>query len=357
MSETVLRVVHVVPRKPVIDGVGPYQATLLQHFARLAEHYAGTAEIEAKTFREILFAPAGRWNVIHFQFPLRAWRRNLAIGLWYVLLRLRHPRSAIVTTAHEWSSLNPLRRFLLTPCLLLSDVLICPTGDVAAAVDPVVQRLTGHKAKIERISIAPNLDIPETLPPPRSPHPLTVGHFGFLYEPKLPMKLAEVLRALKAMRPEIRIRLVGTFNANCQALCRQFDAEIERSGLTGNIDHQGYADDKRSIELLSGCDVFLGFHARGFTDRNGSMLTCLFLDRPVVTSSYKGTEPLPQWLQDFIREGRLVFVENTDSPDVIARVVIAAAERVLPDISLTPDGLWGEIVAAHIRCYEKLATI
>ena len=93
----------------------------------------------------------------------------------------------------------------------------------------------------------------------------------------------------------------------------------------------------------------------GFSERNGSVLTCLEIGRPVVASTPEFGAVLDPWLADQCRRGTLSFVRNDDDPASVAKIIFDVSQSSHEDQPRVAVQRWEAIAAAHLSLYERVA--
>jgi glycosyltransferase involved in cell wall biosynthesis len=353
-------VIHVVPSVRVPDGVQDYQEILVGQIANVVESTRSGISLRTATLVEAAKIVHRTPNpILHLQLPMRAWRRFMGISLYPLLIRAIRPNAKIVVTLHEWKDSKVLRRAVNLPILLLTNFVTCPTSDIQAELRGIGRRLRRRTLKnVEVIPVGPNLLWNGNTRDKTPGAPIRVGYFGLLYPGKLPLRMLGVLREIAVRAPSARLVIVGCFLPEQVSLEKQFWRAAEELGLSENIEWHGYvASPLDALALLETCDVFLLLNTRGFTERNGSVLTCLQFGKAVIASA-----PVPEthsnrvpWVQECISADLLVFVDAASDDSEIANTVLNAAHQRGGSTGAAFRPLWTEIASRHLTMYERLA--
>jgi glycosyltransferase involved in cell wall biosynthesis len=335
-----------------IDGVVDGQLVLVDYFQR-AERINGTCNWVVRRKLGEAMRPSPHLDVVHFYLPMAAWRYFVLLGFSFLLLKLIHRGLRIVVTVHEWKSLRKIRRLILMPCLLFCDQITVPTEDVAATLKESLSTLRS-RVPVSVVSIGPNLIFKSSQPSGKAKNcELLIGSFGSLYAPKQPVRFLDLLGELRDQGCNARMRFVGDFIVRNSKLRKDFFETMHQRRLDKQVEFIGAVpDNEECAQLLRDCDVFLNFYRDGFTERNGSVLASLGFGAPSLVTRNAEQPPLPKWLDEYVREGRLVLLDNALPLSELAAAVRNAGGHRFPVLHDLSDRLWFPIVENYWTLYR-----
>ena len=347
-------VFHIVPARATPDGVGDYQKRLIAELRRGGSQYA---EHRVASLAEL--PSTVNDGVLHVQLPLRTWRKNPFVAFLGAYVRLRY-RAPLIVTLHEWQLTHPLRRAINFPVIAMANAMIFPTDDVGdAAFDALGHLPWRHEVSRTTIPIGPNISAP-TLAVASDAAPFgsivkkRIGYFGFLYPGKLPIHMLDVFARIAEQRPDVEFDIVGDFLPEFRDERARFAETIDSPPLRGRVAWHGHQPDEAiAMHLLARCDAFLMFNRRGFTERNGSALTCLQLGVPLVSSTPPPGEVLSPQLTGLVDAGVLRFVDNTSIEDAAASV-LSGIDAPPPRRAYSADAAWRDICLQHEQVYRQV---
>jgi len=299
--------------------------------------------------------------VVHLQHPTRATRFAPAVYLMPVLVRLLLPRIRVVTTFHYLRPVDLrtalLRAWFLVPAAASHAVIVTTEREAG---------FLGHLLPRKRTTVVPaGLTLPLQRPSDVSrarqraelgfsPNDFVVGYFGFL----LPNKgVEDLVRALARTDPTVKGLIIGTNYPGTDDHAAHLLELAQRSGISDRLVFTGAVPEDHLAAVVSCADAAaLPFH-EGASLKRSSLLACLALNIPVVTT--RGPELDPE-----MTDGKnLLLVPPRDA----TRLASAFEQlRVNADLrrSLATGGSallrlvsWELIVDRHLKLYHSLSPL
>lgn len=255
------------------------------------------------------FAPlavSGRWrdlprllgevaqsDHIIFNFPLNAWKRLIVQPLLLLAAAVLTGRRVSVFL-HEWFALHRLRRFVVTPFVMLSDTIVVVSPYVAdqLAADRWLKaaarkcRVLPHPPTIRRPAALRETARVRSLAQAAARYDLVIGTFGSIYKGKASIALLDVCAHLNRSGVRTMMVFVGSYMRSLDDYETEFRAAITAKGIEDHVVVTGYVEDEAELfALFAHIGVFLFLFPEGLTSRRSSVIACLQSDRPVVASA------------------------------------------------------------------------
>lgn len=309
-------------------------------------------------------------QIAHFQLPIEGWGNSILPGSALMAARLTTRRGKIVTSLHEWVSLNHLRYLSMMPDILATDGFIFVSRQQRESFleTPLVGR--ARKAAAPVIPIGPNI-MPARIDPLRvaeerirvrgagaAEAELVVGFFGVLYAGKRPDILPRVLQALHGRGRRARLLVCGDFLWD-KPQDRQAFFDLARDlGVLDWLDFRGRIDDESALmETLSAADVFLLPFMDGISTRRGSFLAVSQLATPIVSTLPERADEFEQTpaLHAKIDNPATVLCPIDATPDLFADAILRAHAHKADAVAVDLSALWDEAAVAHLAFYDRIA--
>ncbi|MEA2757439.1 MAG: hypothetical protein QOH65_52 [Methylobacteriaceae bacterium] len=337
--------------------------TFARHLARswgVAGHEARQIAISGRTqefpsiWRALINAEALVINA-----PVVAWKRVLIVPLLCVLLaRLRGRK--VVHILHEWSDLDPRRRFLLSIYLLFVTHLLysSPTVRDQHRRNLLVRFLP---VKIGLVPIPPNIAPPQhidvdhpgntglkRLAEARAAGRLIVGHFGSIYPRKRSDRILEITAELKRRGHDVLLAYIGDFIRGSDDIQDVFIRRIAELGLADDVLITGYIESHADVyAALRQTDILVYAFADGLSSRRGSVLAALLCGRPVIVNRPQNGGEFDHHpaFRQALATGALRLVEAAEDVSAYANAIErarGAEQAVLIDF----DQCWRDAAAA-----------
>jgi glycosyltransferase involved in cell wall biosynthesis len=358
--------------KPVTCAVMDYAHRLCAAVNRRAPGLASVRTIEPERPAAFVGAIAEvlkSSGVVHFQLPIEGWGNALLPGSALFAARMLTRRGRIVTTLHEWTSLNRLRLLSMIPDLLASDEFVFVSAQQRESFQRARYIDAGKRERAALIPIGPNI-MPKSVDPRRIAGErtrllgedamradLVIGFFGVLYASKRPDLLLRTTAALHQSGVKARLLVCGDFlwdKPQDRAAFMTLAAEL---GLTQWLDFRGRIDDEAELmAALAASDAFLLPYADGVSARRGSFQAVSNLAIPLVST-------LPERADEFDASPLLkAKVDNPatvlrpagSTPEVFASALIEAHARKDAARAVDLSALWDEAAEAHLALYRRL---
>jgi glycosyltransferase involved in cell wall biosynthesis len=294
--------------------------------------------------------------------PVVAWKRVLIVPLLCVLLaRLRGCK--VVHILHEWSDLDPRRRFLLSIYLLFATHLLYSSPTVR---DQHRRNLLARllPAKIGLVPIPPNIAPPqdndihghitpahhavEELAAARRAGRLIVGHFGSIYPRKRSDRILEITAELKRRGHDVLLAYIGDFIRGSDDIQDVFTRRIADLGLADDVLITGYIESHAEVyAALRETDILVYAFADGLSSRRGSVLAALLSGRPVIVNRPQNAGEFDHHpaFRQALATGALRLVEAAEDVSAYANAIErarGAEQAVLIDF----DQCWRDAAAA-----------
>jgi glycosyltransferase involved in cell wall biosynthesis len=356
--------------KPVTCAVMDYSYRLAEAVNRRVPGLVSVRTVEPSRPAAFIGAIAGvlrRGGVAHFELPVEGWGNALLPGSALMAARLLTRRGRIVTTLHEWTSLNRLRYLSMIPDLLATDEFIFVSARQRESFRNA--RFIGKSKRdhARLIPIGPNI-MPKSVDPSRIAQErmrligsgagqadLVIGFFGVLYASKRPDLLLRTIAALHAEGVKARLLICGDFlwdKPQDRAAFMSLAAEL---GLAAWLDFRGRIEDESELmAALAASDVFLLPYADGVSARRGSFQAVSNLAIPLVST-------LPEQAGEFdgspllaakINNPATILRPSDSSPDIFAKAILAAHARKGEAKAVDLSALWDEAAEAHLALYR-----
>jgi glycosyltransferase involved in cell wall biosynthesis len=276
------------------------------------------------------------------------------------LARLRGRK--VVHILHEWSDLDPRRRFLLSIYLLFSTHVLYSSpsvrdqhgGNLLAGLLPL---------KIGLVPIPPNiapqdvdLDHParpgntglKRLAEARAAGRLIVGHFGSIYPRKRSDRILEIAAELKQRGQDVLLAYIGDFIRGSDDIQDVFTRRIADLGLANDVLITGYIESHADVyAALRQTDILVYAFADGLSSRRGSVLAALLCGRPVIVNRPQNTGEFDHHpaFRQALATGALRLVEAAEDVSAYANAIEQArgAEQAVP---IDFDQCWRDAAAA-----------
>ena len=308
-------------------------------------------------------------GIVHMNLPVEGWGQHLLPGAVLALVRCLTQRGRIVLTLHEWLSLHPLRYASELPDIHVADAVVLVSRQQMRAFQ-TQGRLVPPQLRDEArlIPIGPNL-MPESVPAPvpqrriadvgrKGGRRLVIGYFGVLYTSKQPILMLEALAALARRGVDAELRICGDFLHDKPQEKAAFNAAVDRLGVRDRIDMRGRIEKQADVlAALAETDLNLLLFSDGASTRRSSLLTCLQLDRPVVTTQPQEADEFADWpqLADQIAGGGIRLVAPDADGETVAAAIdtFAASEPRRDPVDL--EALWQVAASEHRALYAEVA--
>lgn len=298
-------------------------------------------------------------GIVQFNLPIEGWGNSLLPGVALFLARLLTRRGKIVLTVHEWKSLNRLRFLSQLPDLWAADKVVLVSREQWEAFRESKSPPKRLRESAALIPIGANIKGEAfTLPARPATHegPI-IGYFGVLYASKQPELMLRTLAALKAREPNASLIICGDFLPDKPQDRTAFFALAEELGITSNIDFRGRIDASGDVlAALAEADAHLLLFSDGASARRSSLLTCLQLDRPVVTTAPLRADEFADWpdIGRQIAEGSIATVAVDADPQDIAEVLVTTLGARPRRDPIDSVSIWRRIGDDHARLYRQL---
>jgi glycosyltransferase involved in cell wall biosynthesis len=294
--------------------------------------------------------------------PVVAWKRVLILPLLCVFLaRLRGRK--VVHILHEWSDLDPRRRFLLSIYLLFATHVLYSSpsvrdqhgGNLLARLLPL---------KIGLVPIPPNIAPPQDvdldhparpgntglkeLAAARAAGRLIVGHFGSIYPRKRSDRILEIAAELKQRGHDVLLAYIGDFIRGSDDIQDVFARRIADLGLANDVLITGYIESHADVyAALRQTDILVYAFADGLSSRRGSVLAALLCGRPVIVNRPQNAGEFDHHpaFRQALATGALRLVEAAEDVSAYANAIEQArgAEQAVP---IDFDQCWRDAAAA-----------
>lgn len=309
-------------------------------------------------------------QIAHFQLPIEGWGNALLPGSALMAARLVTRRGKIVTTLHEWASLNRLRYLSMVPDILATDgfVFVSRQQRESFLRTPLVGE--ARKAAAPVIPIGPNI-MPSRIGPLRvieerarvrgagaTEADIVIGYFGVLYASKRPDILLRVIQALHRRGTKARLLVCGDFLWDKPRDRDAFFALARELGVLDWLDFRGRIDDQSQLmETLSAADVFLLPFTDGISTRRGSFLAVSQLATPLVSTQAERADEfdLAPALHAKIANAATVLCPVDATPEHFADAVLSAHAHKAEAVAVDLAASWDEAALAHLSFYDRIA--
>jgi glycosyltransferase involved in cell wall biosynthesis len=231
--------------------------------------------------------------------PVVAWKRVLLLPLLCLCIaRLRGRK--VVQILHEWSDLDPRRRFVLSMYLLFATHVLYSSPTVRDQHrSGFLMRLLPVKSGL--VPIPPNIapphaddvdgvperghDAVQKLAAARAAGRLVLGHFGSIYPRKRSDRILEIAAELKRRGHDVLLAYIGDFIRGSDDIHDVFARRIAALGLADNVLITGYIESHADVyAALRETDILVYAFADGLSSRRGSVLAALLSGRPVIVN-------------------------------------------------------------------------
>jgi glycosyltransferase involved in cell wall biosynthesis len=218
--------------------------------------------------------------------------------LCVLLARLRGRK--VVHILHEWSDLDPRRRFLFSIYLLFATHILysSPTVRDQHRANLLLRVLP---VKTGLVPIPPNIAPPqdndidghagpshhavEQLAAARRAGRLIIGHFGSIYPRKRSDRILEIAAELKRRGHDVLLAYIGDFVRGSDDIQNVFTRRIAELGLANDVLITGYIESHADVyAALRQSDILVYTFADGLSARRGSVLAALLSGRPVIVN-------------------------------------------------------------------------
>ncbi|KPF67090.1 hypothetical protein IP69_13885 [Bosea sp. AAP35] len=309
-------------------------------------------------------------QIAHFQLPIEGWGNALLPGSALMAARLMTRRGRIVTTLHEWASLNRLRYLSMVPDILATDGFIFVSRQQRESFLKTPLVGTARKAAATVIPIGPNI-MPSRIDPRRvmqerdrvrgqgaTQADLVIGYFGVLYASKRPDMLLRVIQALHRRGTKARLLVCGDFLWDKPQDRDAFLGLAAELGVIDWLDFRGRIDDQSELmETLSAADVFLLPFTDGISTRRSSFLAVSQLATPLVSTPPERADEfdLAPALHAKIDNAATVLCPVDAEPETFADAVLAAHAHRAEASAVDLAASWDDAALAHLSFYDRIA--
>jgi glycosyltransferase involved in cell wall biosynthesis len=238
------------------------------------------------------------------QYPTISYRRNPAVNLLPLLLRLRFPRLRIAVILHEYLSYSPIGRLRILLTLLPAHAIIVPEERLQI----ILRRFFFFKRNsVHLVPISSNIIPVDYKKNYALLEPITVAHFGIIRRGR---GIENIIRAVHSLgRRNIRLLLIGGSLSDDDYPQKILDL-IGSLNMTASVTITGYLDNDRVSKLLLASDILLLPFPDGVSERRTTFLTGLDHRIPIITT--RGLSS-PSSLRD---NENVKFVRSTSVADI-----------------------------------------
>ena len=302
--------------------------------------------------------------------PVVAWKRVLLMPLVSILFaRLRGCK--VVHVLHEWSDLDPRRRFVLSIYHLFATHVLYSSPSVRTQHrDNLLVRWL--RAKTGLVPIPPNIAPPRVGDPDARARPsheavqklaaaraagrLVVGHFGSIYPRKRSDRVLEIAAELKRRGHDVLLAYIGDFVKGSDDIQELFTHRIAALGLAENVLITGYIESHEDVyAALRETDVLVYAFADGLSSRRGSVLAALLSGRPVIVNrpQHGGEfDHHPAFRQALARQA-LMLVDAADDFAAYADTIEAIDRAEQGVTAINFDRCWHDAAAAFSQLLHE----
>lgn len=319
-------------------GIGDFSRLLLDTLQEDEPGLHDALTIEPRRFSLAeVWRAVGSADAVVAHFPVVAWKRALFGPLAvFALAKLR--RRDCITVLHEWAGLHRLRRLVLRPLLLMSDMifLVSPQVREELAADAFVGFLARRAAlmpvppTLARPAAIADSPLRQRLLAARREGRLVLGHFGSIYPGKQPEAVIEIAAALKARGEKPLLVFLGSFIKASDGIEDVFRAKVSALGLADDVIVSGYiASAEELFGLFETVDAFAYVLPEGLTARRSSLLACVQAGRPVVVTAPALADEFdhhPRY-RALVDAGAILLVPRATTAEAYADRVVAARTR------------------------------
>ena len=358
--------------KPVTCAVMDYAHRLAEAINRQRPGFVSLRVIEPDRPAEFVGSIASvlrQGQIAHFQLPIEGWGNALLPGSALMAARLATRRGKIVTTLHEWASLNRLRYLSMVPDILATDGFIFVSRQQRESFlkTPLVGE--AKKAAAPVIPIGPNI-MPARIDPSRVAEErmrargagageadLVIGFFGVLYASKRPDILLRVLEALHRRGRRARLLVCGDFLWDKPQDREAFFALARELGVFDWLDFRGRIDDEGELmATLSAADVFLLPFTDGISTRRGSFLAVSQLATPLVSTQAERADEfeLAPALHAKIANAATILCPVDATPERFADAILTAHAHRDEAVAVDLAASWDDAARAHLSFYDGI---
>lgn len=300
-------------------------------------------------------------DALVFNFPVVAWKKKL---LWPSLAALtaRMMRRDVVSVLHEWLALDPKRRWVLSPVVLLSTRIVFSAPEIAAEFSQTRLSRFSSKRRVV-VPIPPNISTQSgrrqsehsaALKAMRTRGQLVLGQFGSIYPKKQSGAVLDVAARLIETGHEVGVVFAGSFIKALDNVEAEFFRKRDALGLGERVIVTGYVGGEDELAaIFDEVDVFCYVFAEGLTARRGSVLAAALSGKPVVVNAPEAPGALAHHplFERLIAQGRIRLVPQGADAATVAEAVLAAAATPLPPLAAGAEieALWHDVASAVER--------
>lgn len=228
------------------------------------------------------------YDIVHLQFPSKAYRKSIAIIIIMLLLYLK--KKKIILTLHEFSYSPLIAKLRTMPLLFISKKIIVVDEKYRDDFKKISKKIYAKTIFINIASNIPlsklnnnNLEKAEFRERLFGNIKLIVGYFGFINETKGIESILEVGKVLKQKNIDFKILLIGELNSNNKYHKTLIDL-INLHELQEEVVITGYLESEDVADYISICDWMVFPFTKGLSPRNGSFLAALLQGVNIITT-------------------------------------------------------------------------
>lgn len=300
------------------------------------------------------------FDLVHVQYPTAGWGESVLPALLPAFRLAQSPKCRVLVTMHEWQAMNPLRKASVLP--LLADaagiVFVSPAAR-AAYESSAWKRLLRRQSWY--VPIGMNLEVPDL----SSSELLTfrsvelglaegeraLGHFGFIYDAKQPLKMLEVLREMLDRGIASRLVLVGDFLGDKPQDAARFEQRAKELEVEDCVRRFGFVDDPATVALVMGsCDAIMLLFSDGLSLRRGSFWYAAALGTFVVTTTPEAEDEFAEYAGALAAPQVSLVDARASAAEIAGRLAAmpAYAPQRFPPVK-GPE--WSDIARRHLDIY------
>lgn len=327
--------------------------------------------------RYALLSISGRWRdlpsiirriaaaeTIVFNLPLVAWKRMLAIPL-IILLSARILRCRVVVFMHEWSALHRLRRWALSPFIVLSHtiVVVSPFIRDQIASNPWFARaaancrLVPHPPTVRRPQERCESERVQRVRKAANDCDMVIGCFGSIYKGKAAAALLEVCHHLRSRGCRPLMVFIGGFAKSLDNYEREFWSRASELKIDDRVIVTGYIGTETELyTLFEEMSAFLFLFPEGLTARRSSVIACLQSNRPIVVTAPHSADEFAhhEGFTALIEQEALSFIPlHAETCTIADRLVTVVKQGGRAGPAIDEDAWWRAAIAAVRAALES----
>ena len=296
---------------------------------------------------------------IVFNLPMVAWKRSILLS-WVLLLFAFGHRQQVIVFLHEWSSLHPLRRFVLMPFVFFSKkiILLSPYIRDQLAADPWVgwakrkSALALHAPTVRRPTGRVVSEAVRKVEKLRANNTVLIGHFGSVYKGKGTDALLDICAHLRGRGVDAAVVYIGGMIKSLDGYENDFRNKVAVLKLNDHVVVTGYVDSNEELfAIFDLVQVFMYSFPEGLTARRSSVLASLQSRRPVVVSEpiVKGEFSHHNGYTALIESGALILFPSSVTIEGLADYILSGAEQPDRQALLVDYDRWWKAAAQKVE--------